>query len=99
MMEIRGPEGVGGVGGPGRIEGTRPPPPPPAAGAPGGEPDRVDISSLARLLGAANQLPQVRLDKVERLKAEIASGRYETPDKIEKMVARLMEDLGDAPEA
>ena len=97
MMEIRRTDGLGGPGGPGRIEGTRPTGPPAGAGGgpPPTRPDQVEISTIARLLGTANKLPTVRQDEVDRLKAEIAGGRYETPQKIEKAVERLLEDLGD----
>jgi negative regulator of flagellin synthesis FlgM len=100
-MEIRRTDGVGGPGGTGRIEGSRPTPPPAPAGGPARPhgADRVEISNVARFLGAANNLPPVRQEKIDRLKEEIAKGGYETPDRIEKAVERLLDELGDADEA
>ena len=96
MMEIRRTDGLNGAGGAGRVEGSRPAQPaaPPAqAGAASGG-DRVEISNVARLLSAANSLPSVRQDVIDRVKSELAGGRYETPDKIQKAVDRLLDDLG-----
>ena len=56
--------------------------------------DVIEISTAARLAAAVQELPDVRADLVARVKAEIEAGTYETPDRIEVAVARLMEDLG-----
>jgi len=52
-------------------------------------PDEV----LAAWIRRAKQLPEVRTDLIERIKAEIAAGTYETPEKIEAAIDRLLEDL------
>ncbi len=46
----------------------------------GRAPDRVEVSDAARL--AAEDSRPVRLDLVRRVREQIASGTYETPDKI-----------------
>ena len=64
------------------------------ASAPG---DVIEISSAARLAGQIDSIPDVRTELVERVKAEIAAGTYETPDRIERTITKLMEELlGDS---
>ena len=46
--------------------------------------------SLAAKIG---ELPDVRADLVARVKAEIENGTYETPERVEITVNRLMEEL------
>jgi hypothetical protein len=48
-----------------------------------------------RLLEAVRALPAIRQEVVDRVKAEIAAGRYETPEKIERLAERLLEELGE----
>ena len=55
--------------------------------------DVVEISSIARLAAKIQELPDVRPELIERVKTEIASGTYETPDRLEIAIDRLMEDL------
>jgi hypothetical protein len=38
-------------------------------------------------------LPAVRTEVVQRVKAEIAAGTYETQDKIDVAIDRLMDEL------
>ena len=53
----------------------------------------VDISMVARLAAQVNDLPAVCAAVVQRVKAELAAGTYETPDKIDVAVDRLMDEL------
>jgi len=55
--------------------------------------DAVEISSVARLAAKIHELPAVRADLVARVKGEIKTGTYETPERIELAVDRLMEEL------
>ncbi|HOF18898.1 MAG TPA: flagellar biosynthesis anti-sigma factor FlgM [Phycisphaerae bacterium] len=55
--------------------------------------DTVEISAAARLAARIEEIPPVRAELVERVKAEIAAGTYETPERIEIAVDRLMEEL------
>lgn len=55
--------------------------------------DVVEISSLARLLSQEDQAQPVRWELVEKAKTEIASGSYDSTDKIDQMIDRLMSDL------
>ncbi len=90
-MEVQGP---GGVSGPNRIEPQR-------ISAQRAERtevgarigDRAEISEAARLLSQLGDVPDVRMEKVGPLKELIAAGNYETPQRIEAAVERLLEEL------
>ena len=56
--------------------------------------DHAEISDHARLLAALRETPPVRKDKVEALRALIASGEYETPERIAGAVNKLLEEIG-----
>ncbi len=55
--------------------------------------DVVEISPAAILAAKVHQLPEVRVDLVKRVKAEIAQGTYETSERIEVATDRIMADL------
>jgi len=55
--------------------------------------DVVEISTAGKLAAKIGELPDVRADLVARVKAEIENGTYETPERIEITVNRLMEEL------
>ncbi len=72
----------------GRAHASPTPPATPARGS-----DSVELSSAAQMLGKLRELPDVRQDLVDRVRAEIASGTYETPDKVDAAVDALLEDV------
>ena len=55
--------------------------------------DVVEISTAAALAAKIHEIPDVRADLVARVKQEIKAGTYETPEKIEVAVERLLDDL------
>ncbi len=55
--------------------------------------DRVELSRHARLLEQLRSLPDVRSDLVEQVKRSIEDGTYETSEKIDAAIERLIEDL------
>ena len=55
--------------------------------------DVVEISTAARLAAKVNELPDVRADLVAQVKAQIEAGTYETPQRIEATIDRLMDEL------
>lgn len=61
--------------------------------APAGISDVVEISTVAKLAAKIQELPEVRTELVERVKVEIAAGTYETPERLEITVDRLMDEL------
>ncbi len=56
--------------------------------------DEVQISDAARMIEQAQQLPDVRQDRVAAIRAQIAQGTYETPDKLDVAVSRLLDEIG-----
>lgn len=56
--------------------------------------DQVEISDLAQRLSALGSASGIRTEKVAAVRDAIAAGTYETPDKIEYTIDRLMGVLG-----
>jgi len=91
-MEIHGP---GGISGPNRIDLHRVNPHRPAeVDASKQARDRAEISEEARLLAKLAEVPDIRIDKINELRELIASGRYETAERIQKTVERILDELG-----
>jgi len=55
--------------------------------------DEVEISDMGALLSRVRDLPDLRLDKIARLRAEIADGTFETAERLDGTVDRLLEEL------
>lgn len=53
--------------------------------------DQLDISAEA---AEASQASDVRSDRVAEIRAQIASGAYETPEKLDAAVDRLLDQIG-----
>ena len=56
--------------------------------------DEVNISDAARLVEQVKQAPDIRQDRVQALRAQIASGAYETAGKLDVAVSRLLDEIG-----
>jgi len=50
---------------------------------------------LAEWVRRVGQLPEIRRDLIDRVRAEIAAGRYETPERIDAAVEAMLADLLD----
>jgi negative regulator of flagellin synthesis FlgM len=55
--------------------------------------DRVELSDHARHLDAVRALPDVRMAKIEAIKQAIASGTYESPEKLQSAIDGLLRDV------
>ena len=55
--------------------------------------DHVEISPLGQMLDGISRLPDIRHEKVEEIRQQIASGSYETPEKIQVALDRLLDEL------
>lgn len=55
--------------------------------------DRVELSSRAQLLAQLREVPDVRQDLVDEVRAEIAAGTYETDEKLDAAIESLFDDL------
>ena len=56
--------------------------------------DEVDISEAARLVEQVQQLPEMREDRIEAVRLQIAEGTYETGDRLSIAVERLLDEIG-----
>jgi negative regulator of flagellin synthesis FlgM len=56
--------------------------------------DELQISDAARLVEQAQQAPDIRQDRVNSIRAQIANGTYETADKLDLAVSRLLDEIG-----
>lgn len=59
--------------------------------------DRVEISDLATFLSRLSELPEDRARKIVDIRTAIAEGTYETPEKLDAALNRLLEQLGSQP--
>lgn len=55
--------------------------------------DQVELSRAATYLSKLLNSPEVRHDLVDRVRQEIDSGSYETPEKVEALLDELIADL------
>jgi len=55
--------------------------------------DRVQISGFAQHMDRLRRLPPVRVNHVAQVRRDIATGTYETPDKLDKAIDGLLTDL------
>ena len=56
--------------------------------------DELQISEAAQLVEQAHQAPEIRQQRVDKIRAEIAAGTYETPEKLDAAVERLLDEIG-----
>lgn len=54
---------------------------------------KQERTDMGKWLDKARQLPEVRKDLIRQVKARIDAGNYETPERLEIAVQRLMEDM------
>lgn len=64
------------------------------AGSVAGAQDEVQISNAGRLVDLANQIPDIRQDRVDTIRAQIAAGTYETPEKLDIALNRFLDEVG-----
>ncbi len=58
------------------------------------EADQLDISREADIVSRVRDLPEIRSDRVAAIKAQIAAGMYETDEKINIALDRLLDEIG-----
>ena len=55
--------------------------------------DQVEISNEAQMLAGMNDASSVRSERVNAIRQQIAMGQYETADKLEVAMERLLDEL------
>ena len=92
-MQIYGPSQLHGPQAISAPHGTRPAQPttrPEAAQIT----DEVNLSEAAQLVEQVQQLPDIRADRVEAVRQQIAAGTYETSGKLDAALDRLLDEIG-----
>jgi negative regulator of flagellin synthesis FlgM len=56
--------------------------------------DEVDISEAAQFAEQIHQMPDIREDRVEAVRLQIAEGTYETSDRLNAAIERLLDEIG-----
>jgi negative regulator of flagellin synthesis FlgM len=84
---IHGPHGINAPHAPFRGQAGANAPAPKSA-------DSVDISPAAEAAIQAAESGEVRQGLVDRIRGQIAEGTYETPDKLDLAVERLLDEIG-----
>ena len=87
--------GLGPVHGPQSIQGpnrTQAPQPTQAKRSAAGV-DQLDISPKAQMLSQVRDIPDIRTDRVAEIRAAIESGAYETEEKLEVALDRLLDEI------
>lgn len=92
-MHIYGPAHLHGPQPIGPPHAARPAQPAPAA-APEQIRDELQISAAARLAEQTYEAADIRWDRVEAIRAELARGTYETAEKLEIALDRLLDEIG-----
>jgi negative regulator of flagellin synthesis FlgM len=54
----------------------------------------LDLSEASQLISQAHDVPEIREDLVARVRSQIASGTYETPERFDVAVDRLLDEVG-----
>jgi negative regulator of flagellin synthesis FlgM len=91
-MQIHGPTHVHG---PQPINAPHRPQAPQAAAQSGyvAGTDQLDISPEADLVSRVRELPDIRADRVADIRAAIEAGTYETDEKLDIAVGRLLDEM------
>ena len=55
--------------------------------------DQLDISREADMVSRARELPDIRTERVAEIRAAIEAGTYETADKLDIALGRLMDEI------
>lgn len=56
--------------------------------------DELAISDVAQFVQQAHELPDIRTDRVESIRAQIAAGTYMTDGRLDVALDRLLDEIG-----
>ncbi len=56
--------------------------------------DELQISDAAQYVDQVHNMADIRQDRVDEIRAQIASGTYETDEKMEIALGRLLDEIG-----
>ena len=96
-MQINGPAHIQGsqpIRGPQKIDGAAAAQSTDAAGeAALHEADQLDISPEADMVSRVQDLPDVRAERIESIRQQIADGTYDTDEKLEIALGRMFDEF------
>ena len=55
--------------------------------------DRLDISAAGEIAGRMAEIPDIRADRVQQIRDAIQNGTYETSDKLDTALSRLLDEI------
>jgi negative regulator of flagellin synthesis FlgM len=55
--------------------------------------DRLEISEAGRIAGQLAEIPDIRSERVESIRAAILNGTYETDEKLDIALERLLDEI------
>jgi negative regulator of flagellin synthesis FlgM len=88
ISQVHGPHGINAPHAPFRNQGAKP-----TEGTTPATGDKLEISPAAEAAVQATETGGVRQDLVNRIRSEIAAGTYETPDKLDAALNRLLDEI------
>ncbi len=56
--------------------------------------DQLDISEAGQIAARLSDMPDIRQDRVDAIRAALLDGTYETSDKLDTAVSRLLDEIG-----
>lgn len=65
-----------------------------AASKPESPRDELEISSAGKMLDQLSNSPEVRQERIARIREAIANGTYDTDEKLEAALERMFQDMG-----
>ncbi len=86
-IHVHGPQNITS---PHRAQGAQPSA---AGGGHVSQADQLDISHEAELISRLREIPQMRSERIAQIKSAIQRGTYETADKLDVAVDRLLDEL------
>ncbi len=60
--------------------------------------DEIEISPAGKMLEELSQSPQIQAERLAQLKAAIEAGSYDTPEKLEAALERMIAEIGLEPD-
>jgi len=72
---------------------------PPAGRTPGGDELKISdagskAAEAARLVDQIHHVPEVRQERVDQIRSQLAAGTYETQQKLDVALERLLDEIG-----
>lgn len=92
-MQVFGPTQVHGPQSLGSPHRAAPPAPTPASSQ-YEVVDEVSFSAEAEYIAQARELPEIRAERVAQIKAAIENGTYETDERLNGALDRLLDEIG-----